>query len=199
MKVFTGRGEISCINATTAVGEAEGTNHGLLDTAVDTVNVLSGTGGLFLNEADAITVDTLAPITVNRVANNKTTSHVTDAVQEDLILAILVTGLVMLVFLHTVRSTFIVLLAIATSLISTVLVMWVLGFSLNVLTLLALTLTIGILVDDSVVVLENIERHLKMKKKPKQAALDAEKKKLAAVQQRFNELKSARSVPAKNL
>jgi HAE1 family hydrophobic/amphiphilic exporter-1 len=94
------------------------------------------------------------------------------AVQEDLILAILVTGLVMLVFLHTVRSTFIVLLAIPTSLIATFLVMWVLGFSLNVLTLLALTLTIGILVDDSVVVLENIERHLKMKKKPKQAALD---------------------------
>jgi HAE1 family hydrophobic/amphiphilic exporter-1 len=94
------------------------------------------------------------------------------AVQEDLILAVLVTGLVMLVFLHTIRSTFIVLLAIPTSLISTFLVMWALGFSLNVLTLLALTLTIGILVDDSVVVLENIERHLKMKKTPKQAALD---------------------------
>jgi HAE1 family hydrophobic/amphiphilic exporter-1 len=95
-----------------------------------------------------------------------------DAVQEDLILAVLVTGLVMLVFLHTIRSTFIVLLAIPTSLIATFLVMWIAGFSLNVLTLLALTLTIGILVDDSVVVLENIERHLRMKKKPKQAALD---------------------------
>jgi HAE1 family hydrophobic/amphiphilic exporter-1 len=94
------------------------------------------------------------------------------AVQEDLILAVLITGLVMLVFLHTIRSTFIVVLAIPTSLISTFLVMWALGFSLNVLTLLALTLTIGILVDDSVVVLENIERHLKMKKKPRQAALD---------------------------
>jgi HAE1 family hydrophobic/amphiphilic exporter-1 len=94
------------------------------------------------------------------------------AVQEDLILAILITGLVMLVFLHTIRSTFIVILAIPTSIMSTFLVMWVLGFSLNVLTLLALTLTIGILVDDSIVVIENIERHLKMKKKPKQAALD---------------------------
>jgi HAE1 family hydrophobic/amphiphilic exporter-1 len=94
------------------------------------------------------------------------------AVQEDLILAILITGLVMLVFLHTIRSTFIVILAIPTSIMSTFLVMWALGFSLNVLTLLALTLTIGILVDDSIVVIENIERHLKMKKKPKQAALD---------------------------
>lgn len=94
------------------------------------------------------------------------------AVQDDLILAILITGLVMLLFLHTIRSTFIVVLAIPTSIMSTFLVMWALGFTLNVLTLLALTLTIGILVDDSIVVLENTERHLKMKKTPRQAALD---------------------------
>jgi hydrophobic/amphiphilic exporter-1 (mainly G- bacteria), HAE1 family len=94
------------------------------------------------------------------------------AVEEDLILAILITGIIMLLFLHTIRSTFIVVLAIPTSIISTFLVMWALGFSLNTLTLLALTLTIGILVDDSIVVLENIERHLKMGKKPRQAALD---------------------------
>jgi HAE1 family hydrophobic/amphiphilic exporter-1 len=94
------------------------------------------------------------------------------AVEEDLILAILITGLVMLVFLHTIRSTFIVLLAIPTSIISTFLVMWALGFTLNSITLMALTLVIGILVDDSIVVIENIERHLKMKKKPTQAALD---------------------------
>ncbi len=95
-----------------------------------------------------------------------------NAVKDDLILAVLITGLVMLVFLHTIRSTFIVLLAIPTSLFSTFLVMWALGFTLNILTLLALTLIIGILVDDSIVVLENIERHLKMKKDPKQAAID---------------------------
>jgi HAE1 family hydrophobic/amphiphilic exporter-1 len=94
------------------------------------------------------------------------------AVQEDLILAILITGLVMLVFLHTIRSTFIVLLAIPTSIISTFLVMWALGFTLNTITLMALTLVIGILVDDSIVVIENIERHLRLKKKPAQAALD---------------------------
>ena len=95
-----------------------------------------------------------------------------NSVEEDLVLAILVTGLVMLAFLHTIRSTFIVLLAIPTSLLSTFLVMWALGYTLNVLTLLALTLIIGILVDDSIVVLENIERHLKMRKDPKQAAID---------------------------
>jgi HAE1 family hydrophobic/amphiphilic exporter-1 len=100
------------------------------------------------------------------------TRNSVNAVQEDLVLAILITGLVMLVFLHTIRSTFIVLLAIPTSLLATFLVMWALGFSLNVLTLLALTLIIGILVDDSIVVLENIERHLRMDKKPPLAAID---------------------------
>jgi HAE1 family hydrophobic/amphiphilic exporter-1 len=94
------------------------------------------------------------------------------AVEEDLVLAIVITSLVMLIFLHTVRSTFIVLLAIPTSLITTFLVMWRLGLSLNQMTLMAMTLVIGILVDDSIVVLENIERHLKMKKPAKQAALD---------------------------
>ncbi|GAB4430809.1 MAG: efflux RND transporter permease subunit [Anaerolineae bacterium] len=94
------------------------------------------------------------------------------AVLEDLILAVIITGVVILVFLHNVRSTFIVILAVPTSIIATFLVMWMLGFSLNQLTLLALTLVIGILVDDSIVVIENIERHLEMHKPPKQAALD---------------------------
>ncbi len=94
------------------------------------------------------------------------------AVLEDLILAVIITGLVILVFLHNVRSTFIVILAVPTSLITTFLVMWMLGFSLNQITLLAMTLVIGILVDDAIVVIENIERHLEMGKPPMQAALD---------------------------
>ncbi len=106
------------------------------------------------------------------IDDSQFTRQSVQAVEEDLILAILITGLIMLLFLHTIRSTFIVVLAIPTSIISTFLVMWAAGFTLNTLTLLALTLTIGILVDDSIVVLENIERHLRMKKKPKQAALD---------------------------
>lgn len=106
------------------------------------------------------------------IDNSTFTRESVAAVEEDLTLAILITGLVMLLFLHTIRSTFIVLLAIPTSIISTFLVMWALGFSLNTLTLMALTLVIGILVDDSIVVLENIERHLKLDKNPWQAALD---------------------------
>jgi HAE1 family hydrophobic/amphiphilic exporter-1 len=106
------------------------------------------------------------------VDDSKLTRQMVAGVQEDLILAILITALIILLFLHTIRSTMIVLLAIPTSIIATFLVMWALGFSLNTLTLMALTLVIGILVDDSIVVLENIQRHLGMKKTPAQAALD---------------------------
>src|SRR5437868_1347875 len=77
----------------------------------------------------------------------------------------------MLLFLHAWRHTVIVLLAIPTSLVSTFLVMYALGFSLNIMSLMALALMIGILVDDSIVVLENIHRHLHLGENPFQAAL----------------------------
>jgi HAE1 family hydrophobic/amphiphilic exporter-1 len=89
----------------------------------------------------------------------------------DLGLAVLLTGVVLLLFLHLWRNTFIVLLAIPTSLVSTFLVMFFMGFSLNIITLLALALTIGILVDDSIVVIENISRHLEEGEEPRSAAL----------------------------
>jgi HAE1 family hydrophobic/amphiphilic exporter-1 len=94
-----------------------------------------------------------------------------DAIQHDLLLSVLLVGGVMLLFLHAWRHTVIVLLAIPTSLISTFLVMYALGFSLNIMSLMALALMIGILVDDSIVVLENIHRHLQLGENPHQAAL----------------------------
>jgi hydrophobic/amphiphilic exporter-1 (mainly G- bacteria), HAE1 family len=94
-----------------------------------------------------------------------------DAIQHDLVLSILLVGGVMLLFLHAWRHTVIVLLAIPTSLVSTFLVMYVLGFSLNIMSLMALALMIGILVDDSIVVLENIHRHLGLGENPHQAAI----------------------------
>jgi len=99
------------------------------------------------------------------------TRHSLDSVIFDLQLAVLLTGVVLLLFLHLWRNTFIVLLAIPTSLISTFLVMYFMGFSLNIITLLALALTIGILVDDSIVVIENISRHLEDGEEPRSAAL----------------------------
>lgn len=95
-----------------------------------------------------------------------------DAVLHDLELAVLLVAAVMLLFLHSLRNAFIVLIAIPASLISTFVAMYMLGYTLNLMTLLAMSLVIGILVDDSIVVLENIYRHLQMGKNRRQASLD---------------------------
>lgn len=95
-----------------------------------------------------------------------------DAVIHDLELAVILVAAVMLLFLHSLRNAFIVLVAIPASLISTFVAMYLLGYTLNLMTLLAMSLVIGILVDDSIVVLENIYRHLQMGKNRRQAALD---------------------------
>jgi HAE1 family hydrophobic/amphiphilic exporter-1 len=75
-----------------------------------------------------------------------------DAVIHDLELAVLLVALVMLLFLHTIRYAFIVLVSIPASLISTFVAMYLLGYTLNLMTLLAMSLVIGIVVDDSIVV-----------------------------------------------
>ncbi|GAB3925110.1 efflux RND transporter permease subunit [Larkinella terrae] len=98
-----------------------------------------------------------------------------EAVTHDLILAIGLVGVVMLLFLHSFRNAFIVMVSVPASLISAFLFMFVMGYSLNLMTLLALSLVIGILVDDSIVVLENIQRHLEMGKNRWQATLDGMK------------------------
>jgi hydrophobe/amphiphile efflux-1 (HAE1) family protein len=95
-----------------------------------------------------------------------------EAVNHDLFLAIGLVALVMFVFLHSLRSSLIVMVAIPASLLSTFVFMNLLGFSLNLLTLLALSLVVGILVDDSIVVLENIYKQLEHGKDKRQAALD---------------------------
>ncbi|HEY1297942.1 MAG TPA: efflux RND transporter permease subunit [Chloroflexota bacterium] len=95
-----------------------------------------------------------------------------DSIQHDLALAIIMVAVVILVFLHDWKHTAIVLCAIPTSLISTFLVMYLLGFTLNTMSMMALALMIGILVDDSIVVLENIHRHLQMGESPWQAAIN---------------------------
>src|SRR5262249_7664060 len=93
-------------------------------------------------------------------------------VRNALLEAVLATGLILLLFLHTWRSTLIVLVSIPVSLLSTLALMAVLHYNLNLLTMVALVVSVGILVDDSIVVLENIARHLGMRKTSFQAALD---------------------------
>ena len=80
--------------------------------------------------------------------------------------------LVVFIFLHNIRGTIIIAIAIPTCMIATFLPMQALGFTLNTLSLLGLSLAVGILVDDSIVVLENINRHLAMGEEPHVAAIN---------------------------
>ncbi|MEG6586381.1 efflux RND transporter permease subunit [Dendrosporobacter sp. 1207_IL3150] len=85
---------------------------------------------------------------------------------------LLTTGIVLYLFLRGWRSTAAVMIAIPTSLISTFLAMYAVGFSFNMMSLMGMALCVGILVDDSIVVLENIHRHLHMGKDAKTAAVE---------------------------
>lgn len=93
-------------------------------------------------------------------------------VNKTLVEGIVLVVIIVFLFLHSARATFIVALAIPTSMFATFLPLHVLGYTLNFMTLLGLSLAIGILVDDSIVVLENIERHLRMGEPPREAALN---------------------------
>ena len=88
-----------------------------------------------------------------------------------LIEAIIFTGIVMLFFLHSWRNAVVVMLAIPTSLLVTLAAMRMANFTIDTVSLLAMTLIIGILVDDSIVVLENIERHHENGEDPRNAAV----------------------------
>ncbi len=94
-----------------------------------------------------------------------------DTIRKTLVEAIILTGLILLLFLHTPRGTLIVLISIPTSVLTTFALMNVMGMNLNLFSMLALTLSVGILVDDSIVVLENIYRHLGMREPPFVATL----------------------------
>ncbi len=84
-------------------------------------------------------------------------------VQEHLVVGALLAALVVFVFLRSWRSTLIAAVAIPASIVSTFALMYAMGFTLNLLTLLALTLAVGIVIDDAIVVLENIYRHMEEK------------------------------------
>jgi len=97
-----------------------------------------------------------------------------DSVKSHLIEGSLFAALVVLLFLGNVRATFIAALAIPTSIISTFALIWWQGFSLNSITLLALALAVGIVIDDAIVVLENIFRFVEEKgRTPYEAAVEA--------------------------
>ncbi len=90
----------------------------------------------------------------------------------DLVLAVVLVAAVMLLFLHSLRNAVIVMVSIPTSLIATFIGMLLFGFTLNLMSLIALSLVVGILVNDAIVVLENIHRHMEMGKNKVRAAYD---------------------------
>ncbi len=96
-------------------------------------------------------------------------------VGETLLIAMCLVILVVIAFLKSVRATIIPTLAIPVSIIGTFVVIYFMGFTINILTLLALVLAIGLVVDDAIVVLENIFRHMEMGKSRMQAAFDGSK------------------------
>jgi hydrophobic/amphiphilic exporter-1 (mainly G- bacteria), HAE1 family len=96
-------------------------------------------------------------------------------VEHDIVFGGLMAILVILVFMMDLRSTLISAVALPTSVVGTFFFMYVLGYTLNMMTLLALSLCIGLLIDDAVVVRENIFKHLERGKPPMVAALDGTK------------------------
>lgn len=93
------------------------------------------------------------------------------AVQFDLVLGGFLAVLIVLVFLRNLNSTLVAAIALPVSVVGTFAVMAALGFTFNIVTMLALTLSIGLLIDDAIVVIENIVRHLEEGKTPMEAAL----------------------------
>jgi multidrug efflux pump subunit AcrB len=95
-----------------------------------------------------------------------------NGVWQSLIEGIVLTMLVMLLFLHSMRNSIVIMIAIPTSILSTFVLMNMFGFHLDTMSLMALSLIIGILVDDSIVVLENITRHRDLGEEPIDAAIN---------------------------
>ena len=93
-----------------------------------------------------------------------------DQIEHELILAVALTAIVCWLFLGSLSSTLNVVLAIPMSLLGTIAIIYFLGYTLNTFTLLALSLSVGIVVDDAIMVLENIYRHLEAGASPMEAA-----------------------------
>src|SRR5216683_1564728 len=104
------------------------------------------------------------------------TAYIQDAINEvlhTLTETLLIVVVVIFLFLGSFRSVLIPVIAIPISLIGAVFLMLVAGFTINLLTLLAIVLSVGLVVDDAIVMVENVERHIQLGKTPYRAAIDA--------------------------
>ena len=127
---------------------------------------------------------TLPPgITIQVIRDNSTFIKASIAsLEEHLLFGSLLASLVVMLFIRNLRSVIIAAVAIPTSIIATFTLLRVMDFTLNNMTLLALTLAVGIVIDDAIVVLENIVRYIEQKGyEPKRAAIEATKEIMLAV------------------
>ncbi len=156
------------------------------DATIDplTINRINGRIGLGIevskqNDANAVEVSTLVKEKLDTLVNEYKskgfryevaadqsiyTMEAAKSVTHDLFLAVIIVAFVMLIFLHSFRNSLFILISLPSAMIPTFLMMYLMGFSLNLMTLLALSLVVGILVDDSIVIMENIFRHMEMGK-----------------------------------
>ncbi|MDX6766484.1 MAG: efflux RND transporter permease subunit [Candidatus Methylacidiphilales bacterium] len=106
---------------------------------------------------------------------SKFTKESVEETEFTLILSAILTALICWLFLGSLSSTFNVVMSIPTSILGSFIILYFLGFTLNLFTLLALSLAIGVVVDDAIMVLENIVRHFEMGKSRMQASIDGTK------------------------
>ena len=148
------------------------------------------TGANALDVADAVRgemdeIKKRFPSGVDYMIPFDTTQFVTasiDAVMTTLVEALILVVAVVFIFLQNWRATLIPMIAVPVSLIGTFAGLWIFGFSINTLTLFAMVLAIGIVVDDAIIVLENVERHItEHKMKPFDAAVTAMREVSSAV------------------
>jgi hydrophobic/amphiphilic exporter-1 (mainly G- bacteria), HAE1 family len=168
-------GDVATVSSTTSEPETitrvNGRDSvGLIITKVADANTVTVVDGV--KEALARNRSALPPGT-NIVYSRDESIVVRDALEDvnvTLILGAILAMAVVFVFLHNLRGTIIVALALPACMVATFLVMYFAGFTLNQMTLLALSLSVGILIDDSIVVLESITRHLARGEPPAEAA-----------------------------
>jgi len=114
------------------------------------------------------------PVGLNGEVVYDSTKFITTSIDEvikTLVEALVIVTIVIFLFLGSFRAVIIPIIAMPLSLIGTFFMMQVLGYSINLLTLLALVLAIGLVVDDAIIVVENVDRHLKEGKSPREASI----------------------------
>src|SRR5213075_386707 len=119
-------------------------------------------------------IRTTLPADIDMQMAYDATTFMEDALKEitkTLTETILIVGLVVFLFMGSVRTAMVPLVAMPVSLIGAAMVMYAFGFSLNLLTILAIVLSVGLVVDDAIVVVENVERHVREGKTRLEAAL----------------------------